>query len=49
MSLSTPAPASSNPQTAQGAALPTWTYAHPELLDLEYPHFFLQTWQFIGR
>ena len=49
MSLLTSAPASSDRQTAQGAALPTWTYAHPELLDLEYPHFFLQTWQFIGH
>ena len=31
------------------AALPTWTYAREELLELEYPHFFLETWQFIGH
>ena len=49
MSSSTSAPPSSTHQTFYGEALPTWTYAHRELLDLEYPHFFLKTWQFIGH
>ena len=47
MSSSTPAHADG--ETAEEAALPTWTYAHPDLLDLEYAHFFLKTWQFIGH
>jgi phenylpropionate dioxygenase-like ring-hydroxylating dioxygenase large terminal subunit len=30
-------------------ALPTWAYANEELLELEYPHFFLASWQFLGH
>ena len=32
-----------------GDALPTWAYANEELLELEYPHFFARTWQFVGH
>ena len=32
-----------------GEALPSWVYANEELLELEYPHFFLRSWQFIGH
>ncbi len=49
MSVSTSGSPSSSDHAAPGSALPTWTYAHSELLDLEYPHFFLKTWQFIGH
>ena len=40
--------ASSAP-TPRGEALPTWAYANEELLELEYPHFFLESWQFVGH
>ena len=30
-------------------ALPMWTYASEELLELEYPEVFLKTWQFAGH
>ncbi len=39
---------SANPGTA-GSALPTWTYAREDLLELEYPPFFVETWQFVGH
>ena len=32
-----------------GPALPTWTYASEELLDLEYQEFFLKSWQMVGH
>ncbi|MFP6638839.1 MAG: aromatic ring-hydroxylating dioxygenase subunit alpha [Myxococcota bacterium] len=32
-----------------GNALPTWAYANEELLELEYPYFFVRTWQFAGH
>jgi phenylpropionate dioxygenase-like ring-hydroxylating dioxygenase large terminal subunit len=32
-----------------GEALPTWTYANEELLDLEYEEFFLKGWQMVGH
>jgi len=30
-------------------ALPSWVYANEELLELEYPLFFLRSWQFVGH
>jgi phenylpropionate dioxygenase-like ring-hydroxylating dioxygenase large terminal subunit len=32
-----------------GEALPTWTYANEELLELEYQEFFLNGWQMVGH
>jgi phenylpropionate dioxygenase-like ring-hydroxylating dioxygenase large terminal subunit len=32
-----------------GQALPTWTYASEELLELEYEEFFLKSWQMVGH
>ncbi len=32
-----------------GEALPLWTYASAELLELEYREFFLKSWQMVGH
>jgi len=32
-----------------GEALPTWTYASEELLDLEYEALFVKSWQMVGH
>ena len=32
-----------------GEALPLWTYASEELLELEYQEFFLKGWQMVGH
>lgn len=42
-------PTSLEPVEPAGKALPVWTYASEELLELEYPYFFTQTWQFVGH
>lgn len=35
--------------TIPGTPLAPWTYANPELFELEYDAFFLQRWQFVGH